>query len=370
MVIKPFKIIGLMSGTSLDGLDIAACTFIETPEGWQFCIDDAVCVDYPDNWKKRLQNLTNASAFEFAETHASLGKYFGKQVQNFIQKRNLQVDLISSHGHTIFHEPAKGFTSQIGDGAAIHAETGLPVVCDFRTVDVHLGGQGAPLVPIGDELLFPQYDYLLNLGGIANVSYAEDGVRKAFDISPCNIILNALAREKRKEFDEGGQMASAGKIDQELLQKLNGQEYYKLPLPKSLDKTYIENVFLPEIKNSSIPVEDKLATAVEHISGKIAVVIKGTSGRLHQQNRFKQLQVLVTGGGAFNTFLINKIREKSEVEIIIPDEKLVKFKEALVFAFLGLLRVLGRENILSSYTGAKRNSIGGAVYGGPSFLEK
>lgn len=341
-----------MSGTSLDGVDLAHCTFTGDGSDYSFSLGACETIPYPAFWIERLKKLPSSTALDYAETHAAYGRYLGELTRNFIRKYQLETDFVASHGHTIFHNPVKKYTSQIGEGAAIAAECGLPVVCDFRTGDVAAGGQGAPLVPIGDELLFAEYDYCLNLGGFANISMQNKGKRVAYDISPANIILNHIAHLEGKAFDENGRMASAGRIDNDLLDILNSLNYYKTPPPKSLGREWIEKEILPLLGLANISHQDILSTFCEHIAIQVAACFPSD----------KHKQMLVTGGGAFNTFLIDRIAAHTSVELIIPDPDIINFKEALVFAFLGLLRMQEKPNCLASVTGATHNVSGGSVF--------
>ena len=289
-----YKVIGVMSGTSLDGVDIAFCEFEESGKGWQYKIDFAETILYDEYWKKILGNLENSLAIDFVSVHKQYGHYLGKLIAGFIQKNNLLPDFIASHGHTIFHQPGKKITCQIGDGAAIAAECGIQVICDFRSLDVALGGQGAPLVPIGDKFLFPEYDFCLNLGGFANVSFDKNGNRLAFDICPVNIILNRIALGAGKQYDHNGEIASAGIICQGLLDELNSLKYYSEKFPKSLGKEWVMKHFNPIIDKWHISSEDKLCTICEHIALQIASAI----------NPSDNSKILITGGGAYNLFLI------------------------------------------------------------------
>ena len=344
-------VIGLMSGTSLDGLDIAYCEFSES-EGLRYKLLAAETYPYPQQWVDRLSTLEHASAYEYALAHVELGHYFGKCVNRFRKAHPGKVDLVASHGHTIFHQPQLGLTTQIADGDAIAAETGLPVAFNFRTFDVALGGQGAPLVPIGDRLLFGDYDACLNLGGFSNISYEESGLRKAFDVSPCNMALNALARKLGVEYDKDGVFASQGALNEDVLQKMNALEYYHRPAPKSLGKEwYIEN-FLPLIAGQN--PQSMLRTTVEHIAQQVALVVSSQSIRT----------LLVTGGGAKNKFLVERIAALSpQCSVTIPDHQVVDYKEAIVFALLGYLRVKGQNNCLQSVTGASRDNCSGQLSG-------
>jgi anhydro-N-acetylmuramic acid kinase len=349
----PVKVVGLMSGTSLDGTDLAACIFTQNQNGWTYTIEAATTVTYNASWKNRLLNLHTASAETLAETHAELGKYFGALIRDFCAEHRFEAHIAGSHGHTVFHQPAKGFTLQIGDGAQIAVQSGLDTVCDFRTKDVALGGQGAPLVPIGDELLFADFKACLNLGGIANISFGSKKGRMAWDICPANMILNHLAVFEGKEYDESGHLAREGTVIPELLDKLNSLPFYAETGPRSLGREWFEKIFLPVVKNADGVIKDKMHTVCEHIAMQIGNTI----------NTVKEKgPVLVTGGGAFNSFLLDRMNHYSEHPLTVPSALLVNFKEALVFAFLAALYASGSENVLSSATGSSRNHTGGALY--------
>lgn len=341
-----------MSGTSLDGVDLAHCIFSETESGVTYTLGICETIPYPGLWLNRLKSLPSASAVEYAETHTEYGRYIGELIADFIKRNSILADFAACHGHTIFHNPAKHYTSQIGEGAAIAAGCGLPVVCDFRTGDVAAGGHGAPLVPAGDQELFAEYDYCLNLGGFANISMQMNGKRIAYDISPANIILNHIASLKGKPYDKNGEMAASGFIHPELLLTLNSIGYYHLDPPKSLGREWVEKEILPILPLYNISAEDAAATFCEHIAIQVAACLQHES----------QKRMLITGGGAFNTFLIQRIAAHTNVELIVPDHKTVNYKEAIVFAYLGLLRMQKKPNCLASVTGATKNVIGGAVY--------
>jgi anhydro-N-acetylmuramic acid kinase len=349
---KTYSIIGMMSGTSLDGVDLAHCTFEETENGYSYKMGACETVPYPETWLKRIVSLPGASALEFAETHTAYGRYTGGLIRDFVNREQLEVGFVASHGHTIFHNPLLHYTTQIGEGAAIAAGCGLPVVCDFRTGDVAAGGQGAPLVPIGDAILFGEYDYCLNLGGFANISMQVLNRRIAFDIAPANIILNHIARQKGKAFDENGAIAASGQVQDKLLRSLNNLNHYYIQPPKSLGREWIETEVLPLLTDTGISAEDTACTFCEHIAIQIAACLENDP----------QKRMLVTGGGAFNTYLIQRITAYSQVKIVIPNDAAVNYKEALVFAFLGLLRMQGKPNCMASVTGASHNVSGGAVY--------
>jgi len=356
MVVPPYRasVIGIMSGTSLDGVDIAYCRFFKNKGQWRYEIVNAQTFNYNNEWVEKLTNIGKQDSTNLVQTHTEYGHYLGNRINNFIKKNNLNIDFISSHGHTVFHQPEKKITFQIGDGSAIAAKCNLPVVCDFRSLDVALGGQGAPLVPIGDKLLFSEYDYCLNLGGFSNISYDVGGERIAYDICPVNIALNKLAKELGKDFDDKGKNAASGTIDNHLLKKLNNLSYYKKSPPKSLSKEWFMGTFFPMLKQCNISVQDRLRTVCEHI----AVQITNTG------TRDKNKTILLTGGGVHNDFLVSRIKALSPHKIVIPLKKIIDFKEALIFAFLGVLRMRKEINCLRSVTGASKDSIGGVIYYG------
>ena len=363
-----YRAIGLMSGSSLDGLDIAFVEFQEQGGKWNYEILQADCYAYSDEWVIKLREAIHLSAKEYQLLHADYGHYTGQQVNRFIEENQLQykVAVIASHGHTTFHIPEKKMTAQLGDGAAIAAETQLPVVSDLRALDVAFGGQGAPIVPIGEKLLLGEYSFFLNLGGIANISANENPSSGsgfiAFDVCPANRVLNMLVNELGIEYDDGGQIASSGKVNEALFAKLNALEYYQLPYPKSLANDFGTDIVYPLVKQTGLEINDALRTFVEHIVVQIREAISTLSdSRLPTPDS----KLLVTGGGAFNTFLIKRLSESLQefnVEVIVPDEKLVNFKEALIMAFIGILRWRQEKNVLTSVTGATRASIGGALW--------
>lgn len=343
------RALGLMSGTSLDGLDICFVQF-EKQDQWSFQILKAETIPYPKNWVDKLQKSIDLSAEELLELNAEYGFYLGKSVLNFINIHQLQdIDLIASHGHTVFHQPQKKITLQIGDGRAIKLETGLPVIYDFRTQDVLMSGNGAPLVPIGDELLFSQYNACLNLGGFSNISFKYNNRRIAFDVVPVNIVLNKLAQEFGKDYDENGDLARTGTIDQNLLDRLSSLHFYRQEHPKSLGVEWCNDHIFTSFKN--VASIDLLATFTEHIAQQISNVINDNAIE----------NILFTGGGTYNTYLIEKIRSKTKAEIIIPEKKIIDYKEALIFAFMGVLKLNNEVNVLSSATGSYRDHSSGIV---------
>jgi anhydro-N-acetylmuramic acid kinase len=356
MTRKQFYAIGLMSGTSLDGLDIAWCQFKNTGKRWTFKILKGQTLSYSSEWKKKLCHAHLLAGHDLLALHAEYGHWLGNACHQFIRKnRIIKLDCIASHGHTIFHQPHKKFTFQLGDGNAIHAETGIPVVYDFRSLDVQRGGQGAPLVPVGDQLLFGEADVCLNLGGIANLSMQKNGQRIAFDIGFVNMGLNYLASKLDLPFDADGKIASTGKVNESLLKKL--QKFYQPFKQKrpSLAREHFETGLQTVLNDESILIEDRLRTFCESIVIQIYQAIP--SKKIHR--------VLVTGGGTRNQFLLELIAHhlQRKAVLFIPDSKTIDFKEALVFALLGVLRIENKINVLKSVTGAKSDSSSGITVG-------
>ncbi len=347
------NIIGLMSGTSLDGLDIANVRFGHHYKKWTFRFACTETIAYPDEWKKKLKDAHYLDSLSLLKLDVEFGRYLAGQVQQFLQKHRLNAELIGSHGHTIFHQPDNGISFQLGSGKALAKASGLTVVSDFRTDDVLYGGQGAPFAPIGDFHLFNEYQFRINLGGFSNISYEDDGVTRAFDICPVNYILNKEALKKNRDFDYNGKLAQQGAVNIKLLKELNQLRFYQNKPPKSLGREWVDTSFYPVAQKMDLSPEDKLATYVEHISTQISGVL----------NRFKETgKVLLTGGGAKNGFLLKKLQEKTSHRIIVPDVQLVDFKEALIFAFMAKLRIEGEINVFSSVTGASRNTSAGTIF--------
>ncbi|WEK36272.1 MAG: anhydro-N-acetylmuramic acid kinase [Candidatus Pseudobacter hemicellulosilyticus] len=361
-----YRTIGLMSGSALDGLDIVFVELHENARRWQYEILASATYPYPEEWVEKLRTATSLNALDYQLLHTDYGHYIGQQVNEFINRHGLQykVQLIASHGHTSFHMPSRRMTAQLGDGAAIAAETGINVVSDLRAMDVALGGQGAPIVPVGEKLLLGEYDLFLNIGGIANLSYNHPGQYSAFDVCPGNRVLNMLAAKRQLHFDEGGALAAAGSLQPDLLEMLNDLEYYRLPAPKSLANDFGVHVVFPLLMGTSYSLEDKLRTYVEHIALQVR---RSAEAVLAEKPAAGEARLLITGGGAHNTFLVERLRSQLQeigVEVVVPDELLVDFKEAIVMALIGVLRWREEKNVFSSVTGSQRDSIGGAVWVG------
>lgn len=348
---EKYTVLGIMSGSSLDGLDMALCEFYLIDNLWHYKIIQTETQLYSEEWVENLSGAHLLDAGNFISLDRSYGYYIGQAAKDFLNGR--KIDFISSHGHTIFHQPEKGYTFQLGHGANIAAISGQLVINDFRSLDVALGGQGAPLVPVGDELLFGQFDYCLNLGGFANISYRSDNHRIAYDICPVNFILNYL----HPPFDKDGEAGRKGNVDPVLLEKLNHLPFYHKSFPKSLGREWVNESFLPVIQEFKIRNADLLRTIYEHISYQISTQIKPD----------ENLKILVSGGGTYNNFLMQLIREKVKAQVIIPEKNIIEFKEAIIFAFLGVLRYRSEINCLSSVTGAIKNNCGGAIWSAGCF---
>jgi anhydro-N-acetylmuramic acid kinase len=426
-----YKVIGLMSGSSLDGLDIAYVHLQErlatrqAPKGWDFELVKADCYPYSDDWRSRLGTARGLSALDYQLLHVEYGRYLGEQVLRFVRENGLeyQVQLVVSHGHTVFHEVSRHMTAQLGDGAALAATARVNVVSDLRAMDVALGGQGAPIVPIGEMLLLQEYTLFLNLGGIANVSRAGargthvdagDGSGAggfvAFDVCPANRVLNELAADEGLPYDADGALAAGGSVDAELLERLNALPYYGRGYPKSLANEFGTETVLPLIREAMkggagmrdgaagmrggsagesgggrLTTADALRTYTRHIAEQVGRAVRllvtgaGAAGSVEGFTGMTERsagaaegsagvgagRMLVTGGGAHNTFLIGQLREVLEdlgVEVVVPDAGLVDYKEALIMALIGVLRWREENNVLASVTGASRDSIGGAVW--------
>ena len=342
-----------MSGTSLDGVDLAHVRFFRFEDSWCFSLIKAVTIPYPPNILPRLQELAFSDDEILSQLDDELAKFYARIILNHFDLSI--IDFISSHGHTAKHNPAEGYTLQLGSGSLLYELTGIPVVNDFRSMDVSLGGQGAPLVPIGDRDLFKEFDYTLNLGGIANISFDQDGQRLAYDICPFNMALNEVSLNLGKAYDEGGQIAKSGEVDIELLKYLNEIDYYFKSYPKSLGYEDYKSVWRPVLTANKSSEANKLRTLVEHFCLNIAEACGGFSSKG---------KLIITGGGAHNLFFLERLESKLPfLDITLPSVDVIDFKEAIIFGYLGLLRVLGLPNSLASVTGASRDSRGGIMHG-------
>lgn len=343
--------IGIMSGTSLDGLDVV---YVKLSKERQYYYEIIHSCTYPysNQWISLLKGAFEKAPETLKALDVSYGGYIGSLVNDFVKRYSIkQVDFVASHGHTIFHKPYENYTLQIGCGREIRRVTGCKVVFDFRTQDVALGGQGAPLVPIGDALLFPSFQYCLNLGGFANISFDTLGERKAYDICPVNIVLNHYMNHLGKPFDNKGELARMGSVDKRLLADLNNDPFYVLQTPKSLGFEFVKERVIPLMDSYHLEIKDLLRTFLEHVAIQIALVI----------NPKGECRTLVTGGGAYNDFLLERIKKLTTSKFIIPNVQLLEFKEALIFALLGFLRINGEINCLKSVTGASKDHSSGKI---------
>lgn len=352
MTKQAYNTIGVMSGTSLDGVDLAHIQFTIAGNDWQFNILECETIPYTQDWADTLKAAVSFNEGQLGQLNHDYTLLLGSIVSSFIAKHKIEdIDAVCSHGHTILHQPQNGFTLQIGNLPEIATIINQKVVCDFRVQDVKLGGQGAPLVPIGDRILFSEYDYCLNLGGFSNVSFEENKARIAFDISPVNTVLNFYANHLGFDYDDEGKISKSGNLHPELFNQLNALDFYQKAYPKSLGFEFVKEIILPLIENFPISTEDKMNTFTEHIAYQVGMALKVKKGKL-----------LVTGGGAYNKFLINRIQfHLPELQIIIPESKILEFKEALIFALLGVLKLREEVNVLSSVTGAIRDHSSGVV---------
>lgn len=356
-----YHVIGLMSGSSLDGLDIAYVQLEEVRGNWTYILHNAECLPYSAEWEHKLKYAAALHIGDFLKLHTSYGRYLGECVAMFMAKHGLdhKIHFITSHGHTVFHEPHNHTTFQLGDGAALAAAAGLPVINDLRAMDVALGGQGAPIVPICDKLLFGQYDYLLNIGGIANMTVWKDGLPVAFDVCVANQVLNILAEKEGRTMDKDGAIAASGKMLYGVLDRLSGLPYYQQPAPKSLSNDQAKSMVFPALLEGAHNTADMLHTATVHIAQQVAL------GAARYPAGKDKATMLVTGGGAFNTYLIHILERELTplgVDIVIPDAQVIKFKEAIAMALIGTLRWREEVNVLSSVTGARKDSINGALW--------
>lgn len=352
---KKYRILGLMSGTSLDGLDVALCTFANENGHISWEIEMADTISYDSNWQTQLAHAHNLSGLNLTRLNVEFGNKIGQLVNQFITEHNIdkaQIDCIASHGHTVFHQPEHGFTLQIGHGAYLAETTGLNTICDFRTQDMAKGGQGAPLVPIGDKLLFGSYGCCINIGGIANLSYQLTNQRIAFDICPANMVLNHLSSKMGHPYDKNGEIAATGTINNTLLNQLNQLKYYQQPHPKTLGREWVEHHIIPLLEISTLTIADQLHTFCHHIGQQI-----------HTNTEHLPLStILLTGGGSWNKFLVEIINKYTPQSVIIPNDKIIGFKEALIFALLAYLKVTNQTNILASVTGSDNDHIAGVEY--------
>ncbi len=348
-----YRVTGVMSGSSMDGVDLACCDLVQEKGNWSYKFLAAGTFPYTPELQSKLEKACHWNMDEIHKLDLELGTFYGQLLNRFHKKEKLKPDYIASHGHTILHDPARGITFQAGNGKIMAGRTGITVINDFRKEDVAQGGQGAPLVPLGDRLLFPAYDGCLNLGGFANISFDNPGgLRVAYDLCPANMALNRVASLKGKAYDRNGEMGRRGTIRRDLLEQLNQLEFYRLRGPKSLGREWFLEQFLPVIEGSGLAAEDLMSTVQEHIALQISRGINEAGIR----------SVLITGGGALNRSLLQRIRSHTEATLEIPEEELVHYKEALIFALLGILRIRGEINCLASVTGGRKDLSAGTIH--------
>lgn len=350
---ESYNVLGIMSGTSLDGIDLAHINFTIKNNRWSYTLYETETIPYDNNWLNKLKTAVDFSANELTKLNEDYTLLLGNTIKSFIQKNKLDnLDAVCSHGHTILHQPQNGFTLQIGNLPEIAEIIGVTVVCDFRVQDVKLGGQGAPLVPIGDRILFSEYDYCLNLGGFSNISFEQNGKRIAFDISPVNTVLNFYANKLGLAYDDKGAIARSGESDLNLMEELDALAYYQKPFPKSLGFEFVKTVVLPLMESYDISIEDKMHTFVKHIAKQTAFALPERNGKM-----------LITGGGTYNDFLMESMQNYlPEMSLVVPDAKTLEYKEALIFALLGILKLRKEVNVLCSVTGAKKDHSSGKIY--------
>lgn len=349
---QAYHILGVMSGTSLDGIDLAELDFHISEEGtWKCMVKTAETLAYPSEWKQRLATAVTESEATLRQLNEEYTGYLSEVIIAFIKKHHITaLDAVCSHGHTIVHRPDEGRTLQIGNLPQLATHIGEQVVCDFRVQDVAMGGQGAPLVPIGDRLLFSDYDYCLNLGGFANVSSEVNGKRIAYDICPVNIVLNVYAEKLGMPYDDKGKIAASGTLNTALLEQLNALKFYTEAPPKSLGLEWVQQEVFPVLEASGLSEKDMLRTVTEHIAMQLAAQFRDDPS------------VLITGGGAFNDFLIRRMKAHCVVDVILPSEEIIEYKEALIFGLLGVLKLRNEVNCLSSVTGAGKDHSSGSIY--------
>lgn len=345
-----------MSGTSLDGLDIVCVSFLEGPNGdYDFEVHCSETIPYSNDFALRLSNCSQLNAEAFCLIDRELSLYFAESVNEFILRNNINrssITAVASHGQTIFHQPDKGLTVQIGNHCSAALRSELTWVCDFRVQDVALGGNGAPLVPIGDALLFKdKAAAFLNLGGFSNISFEHNNNWIAFDISPMNLVFNYFARKNGKTYDRGGELGRKGKLNNSLFEALNDLEYYKQDSPKSLGIEWLDKHFFSSLTNFENE-NDIITTCYHHVAFQTAKTL----------NEYELNSVFVTGGGAKNSYFIESLESYYNGQIIIPENQIIEFKEAIIFAFLGLLKLQGKPNVLASVTGALNDHSAGIVY--------
>lgn len=346
-----------MSGTSLDGLDLCAVEFERTNGRWTYRIHAFETIPYRGTlWPEHLTAAYRDRGALRTQVSHEFALWCQGQWLDFGARHQFAAHAVAHHGHTVEHDPLRGITVQIGHEASAFASSPIPVVGDFRSGNVARGGQGAPLVPLADRDLFEDFAVCVNLGGFSNASWTDGGgLRRAGDLGPCNGLLNPLAGELGRDYDPEGTYAATGTARPTPdLEKLH---YYGAPFPKSLGREWMETDFLPAF-NAKRPnrTEDALATASAHIAWSIAQGLRAANA--------PKGPALLSGGGAYNTDLIRRLRETApEWEWTVAPKDILEAKEALAFAYLGLLRLRGEPNVLASYAGGTADGCDGSIFG-------
>lgn len=350
---KNYKVLGVMSGTSRDGIDLACVKLYLRNGKWHYKFEEAATLPYTAAWEQRLGEADKLTEEDVQTLNRDYTELLAQKIRVFITEKQIEnLDAVCAHGHTVFHKPELGYTLQIGNLPQLADLLGQTVVCDFRVEDVQLGGQGAPLVPIGDRLLFGDYAACINLGGFANIYHEIDGERTAYDICPVNIVLNRYAKKLGFAFDDSGKIARSGIVHFVLLEKLNALSYYGQLPPKSLGIEWVRKNVLPLLEESGNTPEDILATFTRHAIDQIVYSLEKTGNG----------KVLITGGGAYNSFLIESVQKRTQCTIVIPEKELIEYKEALIFGLLGVLKIRADINVLRSVTGASKDHSAGFIY--------
>lgn len=351
---KTYSLAGLMSGTSLDGLDICVAEFFFSNEQWNYKIVSTETLQYSEKWKKQLENAPHLSGLDLVILDREYGTLLGSELLQFLKNKKVTIDLVASHGHTVFHQIDKKLSFQIGHGAFVSAACGIKTISDFRSLDTAYGGQGAPLVPVAEKYLFPKRSCFLNIGGIANLSiHQEKSSIIGFDVCPANQVLNYICQKGfDKQYDEGGIIAASGLIIESLMHQLSELDFYSMPAPKSLGREFTEENILPLLDFEKYSCADLLHTYNHHIADQIHKSLMNYKG---------QMELLVTGGGAYNTFLMNLLKKKG-ISIVDTSNDIIEYKEALCFCLLGLLRYLELPNVYSSVSGSQKDNSGGSIF--------
>lgn len=359
---EAYNILGLMSGSSCDGVDVALCKFWTSDQDIQYELEDTCTFAFPTDIKESLSQAAQLSNTKLKILETRFSRFLASNINAYLGESK-SVDYIASHGHTVLHDPASSYTVQIGAGSLIAAETNLATICDFRSLDMAYGGQGAPIAPIADKYLFPGHTFYLNLGGIVNISCNANSKFIGYDIAPCNQMLNALSKTKGLEYDEGGKIASAGMINDDLLQKLLSHSYLQQGYPKSLDNSWVRDNYTTPILDYDDSIENRLHTSVEFMAQAISDELNKIA--TNEQLKLKGATMFCTGGGAFNEYLIKRLAfhcEQHSVKLVIPEAQIIEYKEAMLMALMGYLRITNQPNCMSSVTGASKDCSGGVIH--------